>query len=99
MSAVTFSELTAWAYKQEDPSVIRGRVVEIAAIVPVLPFDIVAAEIAGKIRGERLRLGISFNPSDLIIASTAIAHDLTLVTHNTADFARVPGLRFEDWLQ
>ncbi len=35
---------------------------------------------------------------DLLIASVALAHDLTLVTHNTADFARIPDLRIEDWL-
>lgn len=35
---------------------------------------------------------------DLLIAATALAHDLTLVTHNTHDFAHVPGLRVVDWL-
>jgi len=35
---------------------------------------------------------------DLMIASVALVHDLTLVTHNTAHFAHVPDLRLEDWL-
>ena len=35
---------------------------------------------------------------DLMIASTALVHDLTLVTHNTSHFARIPGLRLADWL-
>jgi len=35
---------------------------------------------------------------DLMLAATALVHDLTLVTHNTADFVNVPGLRLEDWL-
>ena len=35
---------------------------------------------------------------DLFIASTALVHGLTLVTHNTKDFAHVPGLTLEDWL-
>ena len=34
---------------------------------------------------------------DLIVASIAIANDLTVVTHNTKDFANIPGLRIEDW--
>ena len=34
---------------------------------------------------------------DLRIAATAIANNLTLLTRNTVDFARVPGLKFEDW--
>jgi tRNA(fMet)-specific endonuclease VapC len=34
----------------------------------------------------------------LLIASVALVHDLTLVTHNTADYQNVPGVRLEDWL-
>lgn len=98
MSAVTFSELTAWAHKQDDPSVVAAKVKELIELVPVLPFDLAGAEIAGRIRGQQLRRGISFNPSDLMIAATALAHDLTLVTHNVRDFQRVPDLRLVDWL-
>jgi tRNA(fMet)-specific endonuclease VapC len=36
-------------------------------------------------------------PNDLMIAATARAHGLTLVTHNSAEFVRVPGLPLEDW--
>ncbi len=36
--------------------------------------------------------------TDLMIASVALVHDLTLVTHNTTDFRNVPDLRIEDWL-
>jgi tRNA(fMet)-specific endonuclease VapC len=35
---------------------------------------------------------------DLLIASVALVHDLTLVTHNTADYQNIPGLRLDDWL-
>jgi tRNA(fMet)-specific endonuclease VapC len=34
----------------------------------------------------------------LLIATVALVHNLTLVTHNTADFQNIPGLRLEDWL-
>lgn len=36
-------------------------------------------------------------PSDLLIASIALHHRLTLVTHNVAEFSRVPGLHLADW--
>jgi tRNA(fMet)-specific endonuclease VapC len=36
--------------------------------------------------------------TDLMIAATAIHHDLTMVTHNVADYTAVPGLRIQDWL-
>jgi tRNA(fMet)-specific endonuclease VapC len=35
---------------------------------------------------------------DLLIAVVALVHNLTLVTHNTADFHNIPGLRLDDWL-
>jgi tRNA(fMet)-specific endonuclease VapC len=34
----------------------------------------------------------------MLIAATALLHGLTLVTHNTRDFANVPGLTVVDWL-
>jgi tRNA(fMet)-specific endonuclease VapC len=42
--------------------------------------------------------GITVNTADLMIASVALVHDLTLVTHNTADFRLIPDLRLDDWL-
>ena len=36
-------------------------------------------------------------PNDLLIASIALANGLTLVTHNTREFSRIPGLKLEDW--
>jgi len=33
-----------------------------------------------------------------MIATVALVHDLTLVTHNTTDYQHVPGLRLEAWL-
>lgn len=49
------------------------------------------------IRAELSRLGQPIGPNDLLIASTAVAHDLVLVSHNTDEFSRVVGLRLEDW--
>jgi tRNA(fMet)-specific endonuclease VapC len=40
---------------------------------------------------------IRVKPMDIRIASIALANDLTLVTRNTSDFARVPNLKLEDW--
>jgi tRNA(fMet)-specific endonuclease VapC len=36
-------------------------------------------------------------PNDLLIAAIAIAHQVTLVTHNTREFQRVEGLQVDDW--
>jgi tRNA(fMet)-specific endonuclease VapC len=42
--------------------------------------------------------GIGSEVPDMLNAATALVHGLTLVTHNTADYANVPGLTLEDWL-
>lgn len=62
-----------------------------------LPFDDRCAEEAAFIRLDLGRSGRPIGPNDLLIAATARAHDLVLVTHNTREFGRVPGLRVDDW--
>ena len=62
-----------------------------------LPFDDRCAEAYGAIRAELAAVGSLIGPNELLIAATARAHDLTLVTHKVGEFARVAGLRIEDW--
>jgi tRNA(fMet)-specific endonuclease VapC len=62
-----------------------------------LPFGDQAAAEYGRIRAFLASQGTPIGPNDLMIASIALAHGLTLVTHNTSEFSRVPGLRLEDW--
>jgi tRNA(fMet)-specific endonuclease VapC len=62
-----------------------------------LPFDDLAAEEYGKVREHLTSRGTLIGPNDLLIASIGLANGLTVVTHNTAEFSRVPGLPLEDW--
>lgn len=62
-----------------------------------LSFDGRAAAIGGRIRADLASQGTPIGPNDLLIAATALAHDVTLVTHNTREFGRVEGLALEDW--
>lgn len=55
----------------------------------VLPFDRREAELAGRIAGELHRLGRPIEVADTIIAATAIAHGLELVTGDTAHHRHV----------
>ena len=62
-----------------------------------LPFDDHCVEYYGLVRADLERIGTPIGPNDLMIAATARAHDLVLVTHNTREFSRVLGLQLEDW--
>jgi tRNA(fMet)-specific endonuclease VapC len=80
-----------------DPSARLQRLAEFFAPIRSLPFDDAAAHAYGGIRSELQSAGIIIGPYDLMIAAIALANDLTVVTHNTAEFGRVPGLAIEDW--
>jgi tRNA(fMet)-specific endonuclease VapC len=64
----------------------------------VLPFEAPADAIYGQIRSKLERSGTAIGGNDLLIAAQALALDDTLVTTNDAEFARVVGLRRENWL-
>jgi len=62
-----------------------------------LPFDDECAEHFGQIHSDLLTQGKPIGPNDTLIAAIARAYDATLITHNTAEFSRVAGLRIQDW--
>lgn len=68
--------------------------IEFFAAWVVLPLQKEAADLFPGFRLERVRCA----SMDLKIACIALAHDASLLTRNTADFASVPGLRVENWL-
>ena len=61
--------------------------------IVVLEFDEAAATIFQRLAKARSKVGVM----DLKIAAIVLAHDATLLTRNSADFRRVPNLKFEDW--
>jgi tRNA(fMet)-specific endonuclease VapC len=63
----------------------------------VAAFDLPAAEVFGPLRAWLAAQGTPIGPYDTQIAAHAHALGVTLVTHNTREFSRVPGLRVENW--
>jgi tRNA(fMet)-specific endonuclease VapC len=59
----------------------------------VVPFDAVAAAIFEELVAQRVRVGTM----DLRIAAIALSRRMVMVTRNTSDFRKVPGLQIEDW--
>ena len=66
-------------------------------VIRVLPFDEVAARAAASVRRTLEQAGSPIGPLDTLIAGTAIAHSVVLVTHNAREFGRVRGLKMVDW--
>lgn len=60
-------------------------------------FDDKCSEIYADIRAQLGKKGTPIGSNDLLIATIALANDLTLVTHNTREFGRVQNLKLEDW--
>jgi tRNA(fMet)-specific endonuclease VapC len=61
------------------------------------PFEPEDAEEAGDVRAALERAGTPIGPYDILIAAQARRRGATLATANAREFARVPGLKTEDW--
>jgi tRNA(fMet)-specific endonuclease VapC len=92
------AELWFGVYKSGRPAENRQRLLTLLAWLPSLPFSSEAAPHFGEIRAALAQQGQPIGPYDLQVAAIARAQELVVVTHNTREFARVPGLMLEDWL-
>jgi len=95
ISAIVAHELFYGAFKSQRAD--RNVALVDALRFVVLDFDREDARQSGQIRALLAGKGTPIGPYDVLIAGQAIARSLTLVTHNTGEFRRVPGLRIEDW--
>jgi len=98
ISAVTFGELVYGAEKSEQTERNLADIESMAARLEILPFDTSAATHFGQLRAELAKSGIQIGPYDQMIAGHARSVGLVLVTNNTKEFKRVPGLRIDNWV-
>lgn len=92
-------ELLTGALKSQSPQTQLARLDVVKARFDILAFDLPSAEAAASIRADLEAQGTPIGPADTLIAGMALAHHLTLVTHNTREFGRVSGLAVEDWYE
>lgn len=97
ISTVTLMELIYGAEKSAAPGRNLKEVEGFAARLDVLDYDSNAAAHSGELRAELARAGQPIGPYDQLIAGHARSRGLILVTNNEKEFARVPGLRIENW--
>jgi tRNA(fMet)-specific endonuclease VapC len=95
--SVVKAELFYGAMKSTNPAQVLTAQKKFLDQFASLPFDDRAADEYGRIRAHLARLGTPIGPNDLLIAAIALANSAILVTHNTSEFNRVPGLEIADW--
>jgi tRNA(fMet)-specific endonuclease VapC len=95
ISAVTIMELRYGATRRQSPK-LTASVEAFLSGISILTFDAEAAERAGVLRAKMETKGLSIALADCQIAGTALAYELTLVTHDK-DLMRVPDLKVVDW--
>ena len=97
VSIITKAELFYGSTRSQTPEQSRQKQLEFLKTVQTVLFDEPAALVYGEIRAHLEIQGTPIGANDLLIAATALANDLTLVTHNTGEFGRIPNLKLEDW--
>ena len=98
ITAISVAELTHGASKSARVEENLAQLDILLATLIILPFDEAAARHFGALKATLERSGNRLADLDLQIASIALANDLSLITHNTRHFARILGLRLDDWL-
>ena len=95
VSEITLAELYVGLFKGKDERQKR-EVEAVKRLFPILPIT-PAIELYAKNRADLELSGNKIDDFDLLIGSTAIKHNLVVVTHNKNHFDRIPNLKTVDW--
>jgi tRNA(fMet)-specific endonuclease VapC len=93
ISLVTFGEIYEGIYYGADPKANEAGFRKFLRWVDVLPLNRRIMQRFARIRGELRRRGQLIGDPDILIAATAVYHNLTLLTRNVSDFERIPDLK------
>ena len=98
VSTIVLAELEYGIQKSSKREENEKTLMLMLAEIPILPFDVNAAREYGEIRAHLQSIGKPIGSVDYLIAAHARSLGLTLVTNNTKEFDRVPGLKVENWV-
>ena len=99
ISSITVLELEYGAEKSNWGDRTRQKMAMFLAPFTILPFETNDALSAAKIRAYLERQGVIIGAYDIQIAAQGLSRELTVVTHNTGEFSRIPKLKLEDWVE
>ena len=96
MSSITAAELLYGAKKRNNRTLTQ-KVQALCSLMTIISWNEEAANAYAKLRVELETSGTPIGNLDMLIAASAIAEDVTLVTNNTEHFFRIPSLKTENW--
>ncbi|HEY9749657.1 MAG TPA: type II toxin-antitoxin system VapC family toxin [Allocoleopsis sp.] len=100
VSSITVMELRyGLVLNPQRAQKVEPTIASFLASVTILPFSTVEAEQAAQIRAALKSQSQPIGAYDVLIAATALQHNLVMVTANLREFVRVPGLMTENWRQ
>jgi tRNA(fMet)-specific endonuclease VapC len=98
ISIITLGELLYGVEKSARRSQNLQAVQQFTTRLEVMPFSVKASAHFGQVRAELARLGTLCGAYDMLIGAHARSEGLMLVTNNTREFQRIPGLRVDNWV-
>ena len=98
VSSITVGEMEYGAAKSHWGERTRQIMHAFLANYDTLPFTEQDAALFGAFRAQLEAAGITIGVLDVMIAALGVANNLTVVTHNTREFIRIPGIKLEDWV-
>lgn len=98
LSTVTLAELRYGVAKSAQKETNAGALDKFLLPLEIADFDETAADAYGEVRAALEKSGTPIGPLDTQIGAHALSLGAVLVTHNTREFRRIPGLAVEDWL-
>ena len=99
ISSITVAELEYGTAKSQQPEKNRAALNQFLLPLEIVKFDQSAATIYGELRSDLERRGLVIGAMDMLIAAHALSLGVTLVTNNMKEFARIPKLRLENWVE
>ncbi len=97
ISSVTLMELYYGAFKSQKVESNLAKVRKIENSLEIIPVNQDQVEIFGMLKVKLESAGTPLDDFDLILAATALSHNLILVTNNESHFSRIEGLKIENW--
>lgn len=97
ISAVTLMELYYGAYKSQKVESNLAKIKKIENALEIISVNRESVEIFGLLKSNLEMAGTPLDDFDLILAATALSHNLILVSNNERHFKRIKGLKIDNW--